>query len=255
MNKFDKEYYDNYREENKESIKKKTNEYYEANKEAIRKSQDEYRRKNIDKIREKARIRYQESKKGKVKKGKVKKVKKIVDRNPTEKTCKGCEETKLIIHFCKAKTMSDGHLNYCRPCENAKVRKRTGQNERGSGEHYVNNNELYYEIIVAKATGRLSIKAQNMLIKIADGVATKFRYNNDDDRHDCYGYGLEMMLTNFLGFNEEVTRNPFAYFTEICKRGMTFQFNKLTKMKGDPRGEAQTISLDYKVDGRSPFNL
>lgn len=241
-----KEYSKRYREVNKEKIDEKVKEYRAANKEKIDAYTKKYNSDNREKLNAYAKAYYLKNKK---------KVKKVVDRNPTEKTCKGCEETKLVRDFPKAKTMKDGYLNYCRHCENAKVRERNAQTERGTGEHYVNNKDLYYEIIVSKATGRLTRKAQNMLIKIADGVITKFRYNNPDDKHDCYGYGIEMMLTNFLGFNEEVTRNPFAYFTEICKRGITFQFNKLTKMKGDSDGSIKTISLDYKVDGRSPFNL
>ncbi len=32
------------------------------------------------------------------------------------KTCRGCSETKQLVEFYKNPNVSDGHLNWCKPC-------------------------------------------------------------------------------------------------------------------------------------------
>lgn len=94
---------------------------------------------------------------------------------------------------------------------------------------YTTNKNLYYEIVVSKAQGKLTDKAFQMLMKIVNGVGKKFFYKDFNDRFDCEGYAIECVIRNWYNFDEEKYDNPFAYYTEIIKRAYAFQWNALEK--------------------------
>lgn len=121
---------------------------------------------------------------------------------------------------------------------------------------YLSNKELYYEVIVSKARGRLTRKTEKMLELLAKRTIKKMRYWNPDDRFDCYQSGLLDMFDNWYNFNEEKSKNPFAYFTEIFKRGMAKGFNELYKRKGSNDDfTPQVFSLNSINDGQGMHNI
>jgi hypothetical protein len=121
---------------------------------------------------------------------------------------------------------------------------------------YLSNKELYYEIIVSKATGRLTRKAQVMLELIGNRTIKKMRYKNPDDRLDCLQSGLLDMYDNWYNFNEDKSKNSFAYFTEIFKRGITKGFNSIWKFKGaTEEHKIQVFSLSALNDGQGMYNI
>ena len=97
--------------------------------------------------------------------------------------------------------------------------------------HYVNAKELYIEIIVSKAQGKLTRTAEKMLNLLGEKVISKFYYSNPDDMMDCYQTGMESIYRNWHQFNPDKTNNAFAYFTEIFKRGIAKGFNTVRKNK------------------------
>jgi hypothetical protein len=119
---------------------------------------------------------------------------------------------------------------------------------------YLSNNELYYEIIVSKGTGRLTRKSKKMLELLAKRTIKKMRYYNPEDRHDCYQSGLLDMFANWQSFNEEKSRNPFAYFTEIFKRGLAKGLNELYNKRGGD-DHTKVYSIDSINDGQGMHNL
>jgi hypothetical protein len=68
---------------------------------------------------------------------------------------------------------------------------------------YLNNKDLYVEMIVSKAQGRLTRKAEKMLELLAKETIKKMRYWSNDDKWDCYQGGLLDMFANWYNFNEE----------------------------------------------------
>jgi len=121
---------------------------------------------------------------------------------------------------------------------------------------YLSNKELYYEVIVSKAQGRLTRKSEKMLELLAKRTIKKMRYWNVDDRFDCYQSGLLDMFDNWYNFNEEKSKNAFAYFTEIFKRGMAKGFNELYKKKGSNEDfTPQVFSLSSINDGQGMHNI
>ncbi len=122
-------------------------------------------------------------------------------------------------------------------------------------KHYLNNKELYIEIIISKAQGRLTRNAEKMLEILAKKTIKKMRYYSNDDKLDCYQSGLLDMFENWYNFNEDKSTNAFAYFTEIFKRGLARGWNNLYKKKGDNEHQIKLISINGANDGNGLHSI
>ena len=120
---------------------------------------------------------------------------------------------------------------------------------------YLQNKDLYYEIVVSKAQGKLTNRSKLMLETLASKPIKKMRYWSTDDRDDCYQSGLLDMFSNWYNFNEEKSDNAFSYFTEIFKRGLAKQFNQLYLKKGDPTHQVKLISIESSNDGQGLHSI
>lgn len=120
---------------------------------------------------------------------------------------------------------------------------------------YLHNKDLYMEIIVSKATGKLTNKSKLMLEILAKRTIKKMRYRSNDDKLDCYQSGILDMFSNWYNFNEEKSDNAFAYFTEIFKRGIARGYNDLYKKKGDNDHQIRLISIESSNDGQGLHSI
>lgn len=121
---------------------------------------------------------------------------------------------------------------------------------------YINKKELYREIVISKAYGRLTRKSENMLVLLANETIKRKSYRSEDDRHDCLYAGIQALLSNWFNFNEERYDNAFAYFTEIFKRGIAGGLNTLYKKKGQKKDQKITvISMNSSNDGEGLISL
>lgn len=89
---------------------------------------------------------------------------------------------------------------------------------------YVDNNELYKEIIYSKAIGSLTPKAFEMLYLMIKRISTKFRYKDNQDMEDVRQYAVFNLLKNWRNFNEDGYDDAFSYYTEIIKRSITMEY-------------------------------
>lgn len=120
---------------------------------------------------------------------------------------------------------------------------------------YLNNRDLFIEIIVSKSQGRLTKSAEKMLELLGKKTIKKMRYWNNDDKLDCFQGGLLDMFSNWYNFNESKSVNAFAYFTEVFKRGMAKTFNEIYKKKGDNENRIKLISIEGSNDGQGLHSL
>jgi len=120
---------------------------------------------------------------------------------------------------------------------------------------YLNSKELFCEIKVSIAKGKLTKRGEKMLILLADKTINKFTYYYQEDRLDCYQQGIYSLFKNWHLFNEERSENAFAYLTEIFKRGATQGLNQLHKKKGNEKTTIRTFSLDNINDGQGIYNI
>ena len=100
-------------------------------------------------------------------------------------------------------------------------------------KHYLTNKEFYCEIIVSKAQGKLTRKAEKMIILLAKNVHKKFYYVSKEDKADCLQEGLHDAFRYWYNFDEGKTTNAFSYFTEIIKRGHAKSWNGIEKYRED----------------------
>ena len=122
--------------------------------------------------------------------------------------------------------------------------------------YYLNNKDLYCEIIVSKAQGRLTRKAEQMPSLLAKEAIKKKKYwSNNNDKLDCYQSGLLDMFQNWYNFNEEKSTNSFAYFTEIFKRGSAKGFNEIYRKKGDNENLIKLVSIEGSNNGQGLHSL
>lgn len=122
-------------------------------------------------------------------------------------------------------------------------------------KQYLKNKDLYYEIVVSKAQGKLTNNSKLMLEILAKKTIKKMRYWNPDDSLDCYQSGVLDMFSNWYNFNEEKSENAFSYFTEIFKRGLAKSFNELYKKKGDNNHMIKLISIESSNDGQGLHSI
>jgi hypothetical protein len=122
-------------------------------------------------------------------------------------------------------------------------------------KQYLSNKELYIEVIVSKAQGKLTRNAEKMLELLAKKTIKKMRYWSNDDKLDCYQSGLLDMFQNWYNFNEDKSINAFAYFTEIFKRGLAKGWNDLYKKKGDNEHQIKLISINSANDGNGLHSI
>ena len=122
-------------------------------------------------------------------------------------------------------------------------------------KNYLNNKDLYNQIVLSKDADSLTRDAEKMLQLLAERAINKLTYVNEMDRDDCLQFALLDLLKYWRNFNPKY-KNAFAYFTEIAKRGYAKGWNKLhpNKYKG-------TISMDRinsnnnDGDGGGMFNI
>jgi len=94
-------------------------------------------------------------------------------------------------------------------------------------KHYLSNKDLYCEIIVSQAQGKLTNKAAKMIMVLGKNVVRKMYYKDPDDRHDCLQEAMFDVFKGWHNFDPEKGDNCFAYYTEIIKRGLAKSWNKL----------------------------
>jgi len=105
---------------------------------------------------------------------------------------------------------------------------------------YMSAKDLYIEILISKAMGKLTPRAVNMLILLAKKSQTKLYYRSIDDKNDCLQEAMYDVFRFWYNFDENKGENAFAYYTEIIKRGLAKGWNKMYKTKG---ADVEFISL------------
>lgn len=120
--------------------------------------------------------------------------------------------------------------------------------------NYLDDNELFYEIVLSKGRGSLTKKAERMFVMIGENMIRTKMYKTQDDKNDCLQTGLLFMFEKWTNFNEKKYRLALPYFSEIFKRGMYQGFNDLINKK-TTQEKIVMISLDSCNDGEGFHNF
>ena len=108
-------------------------------------------------------------------------------------------------------------------------------------KEYLNNKELYDEIVFCKNNGKLSDKALNMFLLLSERVISRLPYADNYLREECLSGARIDLIKYWKNFNPIYT-NAFAYFTQICKRGAAKQFDISYKFGKKFKGELLSMS-------------
>jgi len=96
---------------------------------------------------------------------------------------------------------------------------------------YINDSELLYEIIISKGKGKLTKRAQFLLIQLGENILPKLvrnLYGNSDNVdliYDIKMNGITKLLTYWKTFNHYKYDKCIPYYTEIFKRGAAEGYN------------------------------
>lgn len=102
--------------------------------------------------------------------------------------------------------------------------------KKRKSKNYLNNRDLYDQMVLSKEQNVLTKDAEKMLILLAERAINRMRYVSEDDRKDCLQFALLDLLKYWRNFNPKYP-NAFAYFTEIAKRGYAKGWNKIHPKK------------------------
>ena len=97
--------------------------------------------------------------------------------------------------------------------------------------NYVNRKELYKEILLSLEKKALTPRALELLMKMIKECARVLRYKDPEDKKDCMSEATLDILNYWNRFNPAKSDNPFAYYTQIIKNGLTKGWNKLHPQK------------------------
>lgn len=123
--------------------------------------------------------------------------------------------------------------------------------------NYLEDRELYYEIVISKGKGYLTKKAEYYFELIAKNTIRKLahKFKDDSDMMDCMQHGLLVMFEMWHNFDEKKFKMALPYFTEIAKRGFTAGFNELYGRKPHQDYQIRMISLDSSNDGKGLHHI
>ena len=103
---------------------------------------------------------------------------------------------------------------------------------------YLNNRDLYDQIVLSKEQDELTRTAVKMLTMLAERAQRKLKYANPQDQEDCLSFAILDLMKYWRSFKPEKTTNAFSYFTSMCMNGYAKGWHKL-----HPKKYKGTISL------------
>ena len=104
--------------------------------------------------------------------------------------------------------------------------------------NYIKNQDLLREIIASKEQKKLTNKAISYISLMIEKIRFEFRYKDPIDVEDCKAEAMLNVLNYWSDFDENKSKNAFAYFSQTIKTGFAIGYNRLHKKS------FKTISLN-----------
>ena len=116
---------------------------------------------------------------------------------------------------------------------------------------YLEDRDLFYEIVLSKGKGQLTRKAEKFLELIAVNTIRKKQrdYKDEDEMLDCLQQGLLRLFENWMNFNEKKFSSALPYFSEVFKRGMCDGYNLIHNKKSYQKENIKTVSIGSANNG------
>lgn len=102
----------------------------------------------------------------------------------------------------------------------------SGLKRKGSKD-YVSNPQLLEELKKSRERGQPTDAFTKMIILIARNLSKRMPYIREEDRDDCISFAIMDCLAYYKSFDENKSKNAFAYLTSICSNGFAKAWRKL----------------------------
>jgi len=102
---------------------------------------------------------------------------------------------------------------------------------KSNKRYYVNPDDFRDEIIKSKEKDELTHKAVEMLMLMANEISRTFSYKDPMDKEDCIAFAIEDAVRYWRGYNPEISKYAFAYFTRMIFNGLQKGWKKLYPIK------------------------
>lgn len=139
----------------------------------------------------------------------------IAKRRPRRRTAKPTAVTKKKVSKKKAKVAA--------PKKPKKV-------------NYLNNKDLFAEVMKSKEQGQMTDKLAHMLVLLCARYGRRGQFASYTYNEDMQAYARMMLVRTWNSFNPEKSRNPFAFFTQ-CIKNSFIQFLNSEKRHRNLRDE------------------
>ena len=73
--------------------------------------------------------------------------------------------------------------------------------KRRKSKNYLNNRDLYDQMVLSKEQDKLTRDAEKMLILLAEKAINRMKYVSEDDRNDCLQFAILDLLKYWRNFN------------------------------------------------------
>jgi len=84
-----------------------------------------------------------------------------------------------------------------------------------NNKNYLNNKDLYEELIACQERGRMSDKLGKMFMLLAERRATHRYFNQYPFKEDLIAAGIMACCNAFMKFKADKSKNPFAFFSSV----------------------------------------
>jgi hypothetical protein len=122
--------------------------------------------------------------------------------------------------------------------------------------HYVDNKQFYAlmverekQIIEAEKLGLekppINDEISKIIMAIATYLSTKNNFVNYTYREDMIGDAIENFVNYLDNFDSEKSKNPFAYFTQICYYAFIRRINKESKHSEVKKKYIEKLIFEY----------
>jgi len=117
---------------------------------------------------------------------------------------------------------------------------------------YLNNADLLKQVVQSKQDGKMSDELAKMLTVLTYNFSKQSKFSNYSYNTDMQAYAMMMLVRTWFKFNENESKNPFAFYTQ-CIKNSFIQYLNQEKRQRQIRDEilvkkGLTPSFNYQLE-------